>query len=87
MPGASPDTRRVKIANANWRPDADAPDGRFELMLVTDDDRQHFLPVSAASMTALAALAGADTALAWDPGNRTLIVANLVGTMPWTQTG
>lgn len=41
MPGASPETRPVKIANANWQPDTDAPDGRFELMLITEDDQQH----------------------------------------------
>jgi hypothetical protein len=41
---------------------------------------------SPASVTALTALAQADTALAWDPTNHTLIVANIVGTMPWTQT-
>jgi hypothetical protein len=31
-------------------------------------------------MTALLALARADTTLLWDPTNRTLIVANIVGT-------
>ena len=35
-------------------------------------------------MSALVALAGADTVLAWDPANRTLIAANIVGQMPWT---
>ena len=85
MPGASPETRRVKNLNANWNADADPPDGRFEIMLITDDDQQHGLPVSAASMTAVVALARADTVLAWDPTNRTLIAANVVGTMPWTE--
>jgi hypothetical protein len=33
-------------------------------------------------MTALIALAQADTVLVWDPTNRALIAANLVGTMP-----
>jgi len=36
-------------------------------------------------MTALIALTQADTVLAWDPANRTLIAANVVGTMPWTE--
>jgi hypothetical protein len=36
-------------------------------------------------MTALIALTQADTVLAWDPADRTLIIANIVGTMPWTQ--
>jgi hypothetical protein len=85
MPGASPETRRVKNVNANWTVDADSPDGRFEIMLITDDDQRHGLPVSPASMTAVVALARADTVLAWDPTNRTLIAANIVGTMPWTQ--
>jgi hypothetical protein len=38
-------------------------------------------------MTALVALAKADTVLAWDPTNRSLIVANIVGAMPWTTAG
>jgi hypothetical protein len=43
------------------------------------------VPASPASVTALAALAPADTVRAWDPeGGGTLIVANVVGQMPWT---
>jgi hypothetical protein len=84
MPGASEETRRVTIMNANWAPAQDGGDGRFELMLVTDDDQRHTVPVSPTSMTALVALARADTVLAWDPTNQTLIVANIVGSMPWT---
>jgi hypothetical protein len=84
MPGASEQTRRVKILNANWVPEPDGGDGRFEVMIVTDDDEQHTMPASPASMTALVALAQADTVLAWDPDNRTLIAANIVGRMPWT---
>jgi hypothetical protein len=84
MPGASEQTRRVKILNANWVPEPDGGDGRFEVMIVTDDDEQHTMPASPASMTALVALAQADTVLTWDPDNRTLIAANIVGRMPWT---
>jgi hypothetical protein len=87
MPGASTETRRVKILNANWVPDGTAGDGRFEVMIVTEDDEQYFVPASPASMTALVALAKADTVMAWDPSNRALIVANIVGTMPWTAGG
>ena len=87
MPGASAETRRVKIMNANWAPAHDGGDGRFEVMLVTDDDRRHAVPVSPTGMTALVALARADTVLAWDPTNQTLIVANIVGSMPWTIGG
>jgi hypothetical protein len=36
-------------------------------------------------MTALIALTQADTVLLWDPADRTLIAANLVGKMPWTE--
>jgi hypothetical protein len=36
-------------------------------------------------MTALVALAQADTVLVWDPADRRLIAANLRGTMPWTE--
>ncbi len=35
-------------------------------------------------MTAVVALAQADTALAWDPEGGTLIAANIIGQMPWT---
>jgi hypothetical protein len=84
MPGASQQTRRVKILNANWAPGPEGGDGRFEVMIVTEDDQRHTAPASPASMTALVALAQADTVLAWDPENRTLIAANIVGRMPWT---
>ena len=85
MPGASEQTRRVKIVNANWVAGADGDDGRFEIQIVTEDDQRHVAAPSTAAMTALIALTQADTVLAWDPADRTLIAANIVGTMPWTQ--
>jgi hypothetical protein len=74
----------VKILNANWVPGPDGGDGRFEIIIVTDDDEQHTAPASPAPMTALVALAQAGSVMAWDPDNRTLIAANIVGRMPWT---
>jgi hypothetical protein len=56
MPGASEQTRRVKVLNANWVAGPDGDDGRFELLIVTDDDQQHTLAPSPAAMTALVAL-------------------------------
>jgi len=85
MPGASEQTRRVKIVNANWVAGADGDDGRVEIQIVTEDDQRHVAAPSPAAMTALIALTQADTVLAWDPADRTLIAANIVGTMPWTQ--
>ena len=85
MPGASEQTRRVKIINANWAAGADRGHGRFALQIVTDDDQRHAAAPSPAAMTALIALTQAGTVLAWDPADRTLIAANLVGTMPWTE--
>jgi hypothetical protein len=85
VPGASEEARRVKIMNANWVAGADGEDGRFELMIVTSDDRHHVVAPSPAAMTALVALAEANTVLVWDPADRTLIAANLRGTMPWTE--
>ncbi len=85
MPGASEEARRVKIMNANWVAGADGEDGAFELMIVTSDDRRHFVTPSPAAMNALVALTQADTVLVWDPADRTLIAANLRGTMPWTE--
>lgn len=84
MPGASPQTRRVKVLNANWTPATDHGDGAFELMLITDDDQHHTAVASPAEVSALTALAQSDTVMAWDPEGRTLIIANIVGTMPWT---
>ncbi|HEV8462215.1 MAG TPA: hypothetical protein VGQ38_16055 [Gaiellaceae bacterium] len=71
--------------NANWIAGADGEDGRFELMIVTSDDRKHVVAPSPPAMTALAALAEAETVLVWDPADRRLIAANLRGTMPWTE--
>lgn len=87
MPGASAETRRVKILNANWVSDGAEGDGHFEIQIITEDDQRYGVPVSPASMTALVALAKADTVLAWDPLDQTLIIANIVGTMPWTTNG
>ena len=85
VPGASEEARRVKIMNANWIAAADGEDGRFELMIVTSDDRKHLVAPSASAVTALVALAQADTVLVWDPADRTLIAANLRGTMSWSE--
>jgi hypothetical protein len=86
MLGASGQTRRVKVRNANWVAGAEGTDGRFEVMIITEDDQQHVVAPSPAAMTALVALTQANTVLLWDPANRTLIAANLVGTMPWTES-
>jgi hypothetical protein len=85
MPGASEQTRPVKIVNANWVAGPDGDHGRFEIMFITDDDQPHVAAPSPAAMTALIALIRADTVLLWDPAGRTLIAANLIGTMPWTE--
>lgn len=85
MPGASAQTRRVKILNANWTPSADGGDGQFELMLVTDDDERHAIGASPSDVLAVVAMATADTVLAWDPDGPTLICANVIGEMPWTK--
>jgi hypothetical protein len=82
MPGASEQTRRVKNLNANWAP---GDPERFNLQIITDDDERHVVPASPASVTALATLARAGTVMAWDPEDSTLIVANIVGRMPWTK--
>ena len=85
MPGASEQTRRVKIVNANWVPGTAGRQEQFEIMIITEDDQRHVVPASAASVTAGVALARAGTVMAWDPeGGGTLIAANIVGQMPWT---
>jgi hypothetical protein len=85
MPGASDEARRVKNLNANWIAGGDGEDGHFDIQIITSDDERHHLAPSPATMTALIALTQGDTVLVWDSTNRALIVANLVGTMPWTQ--
>ena len=52
---------------------------------MTEDDRQHIMAPSPASMAALIALTQAGTVLLWDPSDRRLIAANVVGKMPWTE--
>lgn len=84
MPGASEQSRRVKIINANWNPRRADRDEHFEIMIVTDDDQHHAMPASAAAVTAIVAMAQAGTVMLWDPENDTLIVANILGQMPWT---
>jgi hypothetical protein len=85
MPGASAATQRVKVLNANWTPgSADDEDGQFQVLIVTDDDERHVLPSSPTSVAALVAMATADALLLWDPEGPTLIAANIVGRMPWT---
>jgi hypothetical protein len=84
MPGASQNSRPVKILNANWNPSSADGAGAFEIMLITDDDQRHVAPASPAEVTALVALSQAGTVMVWDPEDSTLIVANVVGTMPWT---
>lgn len=79
MPGASQKTRRVKVLNVNWVAGGDGADGQFEVMIVTEDDEQHTIAPSPASTTALLALAQSDNILLWDPTNRVLIAANVVG--------
>ena len=86
MPGASSQTKEVKILNANWLPDAVGGDGHFEVQLITEDNQRFAVPASPASMTALVALAQANTVMMWDSENATLIIANIRGTMPWTVT-
>jgi hypothetical protein len=85
VPGASEHTRRVETLSANWAAGSDGGDGRFELLLITEDGERHVVAPSPTSTIALLALSQADTVLLWDPDGRTLIAANLVGRMPWTE--
>jgi len=57
----------VKIVNANWRAGPGGEHGRFEVMIVTDDDQQHVSAPGSEATTALIASTQADTLLAWDP--------------------
>jgi hypothetical protein len=37
MPGASDETHRVEILNANWSPDEAGGDGQFATLIVTEE--------------------------------------------------
>ena len=79
MAGASERTRRVTVVNANWSAGEPGGDGTFAFLLVTEDEERHTIEVSPAAASALVALTQADPVLLWDPDERTLIAANLVG--------
>ena len=78
-------TRQVTKVNANWKAGENGCDGQFEMLLITEDDERHVVAPSPQAMTALVALTRADTVLLWDPADQTLIVANIVGKMPWSE--
>ncbi|WP_375490919.1 hypothetical protein [uncultured Jatrophihabitans sp.] len=78
MAGASNETQRVRYVNANWSPGSSG-DAGFDVLVVTEDGERTSLPVPADEMTALVALTQAAGVLLWDPVNRALICANLVG--------
>jgi hypothetical protein len=80
MPGASTQTRQIKVLNANWAAGTAGEDGQFEIMIVTDDDAQHTIVPSPAAVPAILALARPQVILLWDPANKTIIAANIVGT-------
>jgi len=80
MPGASEQTSQVKVLNVNWVAGDDGEDGRFEVMLVTADGEHHTVAPSPAALTALLALTKTGVILLWDPQDRTVIAANVVGT-------
>jgi hypothetical protein len=84
MPGASEQTSRVTVLNVNWTAGPDGQDGQFQVMIVTDDGQQHVITPSPVAVTALLALSQAERTagaiLLWDPVNRTLIAANIIGT-------
>lgn len=57
-------------------------------MIVTEDGEHHTVAPSPASVTTLLDLARSDAILLWDPANRTLIAANIIGTwLEETPTG
>ena len=84
MPGASEHTRPVTTVNANWVASTSDRQGRFEILFITDDGERHVTAASATETCAVVALTQAPTTLLWDPADDRLIVANIVGRMPWT---
>ncbi|MGT2425485.1 hypothetical protein [Amnibacterium kyonggiense] len=86
MTGASRATLRVTHLNANSTP-ASNSEGRFELLIVTEDEQRRSTPASASDLTALASLIRDGVVLLWDPEGQVLIIANLLGEwipLDWT---
>ena len=78
MASAGSNTVRVTAINANWT--ADPPNsGRFEFLLVTEDEQRHSVEVSPNGASALLELFRTSPVLLWDPDAEVLIAANLVG--------
>ena len=79
MAGASGSTKRVRYVNMNWEAGDADDDGRFTCLIVTEDGERHVVSPGPLASTTLIALTQASNVLLWDPDNRTLIAANLVG--------
>lgn len=71
--------------NANWVAGGDGEDGSFAFQIITEDGERHAIKPSANAATALLSIVRPGAVLVWDPADRTLIAANLVGKMPWTE--
>lgn len=56
MPGAGPNTLRVRYVNANWSAAADGSEGKFQLLIVTEDDQRRTVAVRAVAVSALLGL-------------------------------
>jgi hypothetical protein len=80
MAGASEQTQRITVVNANWEAGADGTDGTFRFMFVTEDGERHVVTTGAASATALVAIFRSDATPLWDPENRTVIAGGILGT-------
>lgn len=78
MTGASKHTVRIDYINANWSAGAE-PESAFELLIVTEDDQRHSLPISTDQLATLGPLLHPDRVLLFDPEGPTIIIGNLVG--------
>ena len=81
MAGAGPNTLRVRYVNANWSAGADGGDanwsagadggdGEFAVLIVTEDEQRHSVPVSSAAVSALLQLVRDSPVLLWDSDAR-----------------
>ena len=57
----------MRYVNANWSAGADGGDGEFAVLIVTEDDERHSVPVSSAAVSALLQLVRDSPVLLWDP--------------------
>lgn len=70
--------RRVTNVSASWVASTTGGHGNFCVLLETEDDASHVVPVTPAAFTAVMTIIRSGHDLTWDPLSRALVAANLL---------